>query len=217
MLGAFLVLILLTGCSTVIAPAYTPGANAKAAPVTGRISLRVVDKIENTAPLPKKIAEGGRTAEIWYVGLAAPDITLINKGEQMVSPNGPYRLDAPPATVVHRIFKEALERRGLRVEETAPSVLEVRLRRLEIISGNKEGEFKVKIFGNVLQDVSLRVDGMAVQTTVVEQEEFGGGLMMTRGELESFAAKVLSQAAEHTLVNKTLEPGLNQLRMAKER
>lgn len=215
-IGAFLFVVLLTGCSTVIQPTYKPGANAQAAPATGRIALRVVDKIENTAPLPKQIAAGKRTAEIWYVGLTAPDVTLIDTGDQMVSPNGPLRLDAPPATVMHRIFKEALERGGLRVEEAAPAVLEVQLRRLEIVSGTKAGDFKVKIFGNILQDVSLRHNGMDVQTTILEQEEFGGGLVMTRGEFESFASKLLSQAAEHSLGNKTLAPVLNQLRQAKD-
>jgi hypothetical protein len=216
LIAVSLLMVLLTGCSTVLQPTYKPGANTTAAPSMGRISLRVIDNIQNTAPLPKRIAEGGRTAEIWYVGLTAPDITLINTGQQMVTPNGPYRLDAPPASVMHRIFKESLERSGLRVEETAPSTLEVKLQRVEIISGTKAGDLKVKIFGNLLQQVSLHHNGTTVQTTILEQEEFGGGIVMTRGEMESFAAKLLSQAAEHSLASKNLEPVLTQLRQTKE-
>lgn len=207
-------IVLLAGCSTTIHPTYKPGAGAKAAPAGGRIALRVVDKIQNTAPLPKQIADGVRTPKVYIGGFNGP-IIMVNPNEQMVTPNGPYRLDAPPAEVAHRIFKAALERGGLRVEDGAPTVLEVRLLRLEILSGTKAGELKVKIFGNVLQEASLHHNGATQETTILEQTEFDGGLMMAAGELGSFASQLLSHAAENTLIDEKLSPILDQLRQAK--
>jgi hypothetical protein len=206
---------LLVGCGGgTIHPAYKPSAILKQMPASGNISLRVVDKIENTAPLAQQVSASSRAAKVVvFGGVLGGSMRDVDTGQQLVSAEGPHKLDATPAIVAHRVFKAALERSGFRVVDNAPDVLEVQLLRLEIIVTTKKGEYQMKIAGNVLHQASLQRGGQSFgETKILEQGDYNAGLVLSFSELEAFVSELLSKAAEHALVDEKLTPTLNQLR-----
>ncbi len=220
LLGALVLtsLLALTGCSTTVRPTYAPTVGAKSRPVSGGIALRVVDKIENTAPLTRQVTARERVAKIAVFGLLlGSTMKDVDTGQQMISEQGPYKLDAPPAVVAHRVFAAALEREGIRVVDNAPDKLEVQLLRFETVLGTRRGETKVKTIGHLLLHASLQRAGQSLaETTILELNEYDAGLAMTGAELGTFVSASLSKAAEHALSDEKLSPILEQLRQRKE-
>lgn len=203
---------LLTGCTTMtLHPVYQPSEKVQALPASGIITLRVLDKIDNSAPLARQLSLYERISVALDSPFAGAAVShTVDTGQLLVSEAGPYKLDEPAAVMAARLFREALGRSGLSVVDDAPDVLELQLLRFEFILGTRYGETKMNVFSTVLLKAAVRhSDQLVAETTVLEQGEQGFGLIMTAGDIEGFVSKTLSRAAERTVRDEQFAGALN--------
>lgn len=209
-------MLALVGCSstTTIHPTYKPGAPAGQSATSGNLALRIVDKIDNKAPLAHQTTGLERSAKIAVFGPVFGSMMQdVDTGQLLVSETGPYKLDETPAIVSQRVFRDALARRGLRLVDGGEDVLEIQLLRFEYVLGTRKGESKVKAIANLLLRASFQRRGeLLTETSVLEQGEKSFGWAMTPGDIEAFVSETLSKAAEHTLSDEKLSSIFNQSR-----
>lgn len=200
------------GCfNATIRPQYKPSGALTPFPQSGEIALKVTDNIDNTAPLVEQVTPYQKTVRVVINGPIFGTLRVLKSGQNLVSQNGPYILDAAPTTVAHRVFRDALAQKGLSVEDQAGQVLNVQLLRLEFL--NESDKWHVKLAANLVLRASVqRGDQALAEVVIVEQEEKKFGAMMTPGEIEAFVSKTFSSAAEHTLADERIVSALNHQR-----
>jgi hypothetical protein len=191
--------VAVTGCSSTVTihPKYASVSPAVTQQNSGTVALRIIDHIDNTAPLAHQIKglEHLRPSNMGLLG----SHTLDN-GQLFLSPKGPYKLDADPEIVVRRIFTAALLENGVQVADGAPNILEVEMLRMEFALASKPGDSHVKLSANILFRPALRREARTeAETAVLRQEEKEFGFLMTNGAFERYVSEVLSRAVDQTL------------------
>jgi len=198
------------GCSANIRPEYKPRGLIHPGPKINEIGVKVIDSIDNTAPLAHQVQGLEHAKYILAFGAIGAGVThTVDTGQLVVSDAGPYRLMESPSLVVEHIFEDALTQNGFRVNDASQVLLEVKLLRFEFPMDTKRGETTVKIKGTILLQVTLSRNSKDIaKYAVLETDSYNAGLAMTGDEVENFVAEIISLAVEHTLTNQSFVAGL---------
>jgi hypothetical protein len=204
---------MISACTPTLSPTYVPAGLVPTSSIRGHesVSLRVTDKINNSAPVIEQISDLQRAGLIvlgaatgGLIGAALMSGPVTAKGVQFVCPGCAYTLQDPPVSVVHGITAAALERSGVSVVHQSDSELEVEVLRYEFV--NDSGAFTVQVESAIILRAILRRDGETLaDLTLLETGMHDGGMALSPSELEEFVGQTTSRAVERLLAEPALQ------------
>jgi hypothetical protein len=164
----------------------------------GSVSLKVVDRINNTGKLPQVASDGARAVMVVLYGPLLGAIAT-GKGDHYVCSTCPWDFDRPPKVLMEDMFTEALRRFGVTVAAGGEKELEVQLLRFEILNDNTlttQG-----LASRILMLAVVRRNGAVIgEASILETGRMDGGIYMGKSKVEPFASETVSRAAERILV-----------------